>query len=270
MVSKGHIGIGRQIVLLLAAILGAVLLSSGVALAATITCQAWVDCFGTKRADTLNGTSGEDYIYGRGGADTLRGFGEEDQLFGQGGNDSLFGGAEHEFMVGGAGDDALNGGGNLDSYYFEDGWGHDTITDEAVADSQIWFYDHLNTGGWDTDDMIVDLRSGAGPEAKDESGTNRINWEGNVVDTVFGGAGDDRITGNASADKLYGKTGADIIYGGGGDDEISVHDIPGGATDDTVHCGAGKDTVAYDTDLFGVISDNIDLGDCENLDAHIY
>jgi Ca2+-binding RTX toxin-like protein len=58
----------------------ALALSSGIALAATITCQVGVDCLGTKNADTLNGTAAEDYIYGRGGADTI---------FGGEGNDDI-------------------------------------------------------------------------------------------------------------------------------------------------------------------------------------
>jgi Ca2+-binding RTX toxin-like protein len=58
---------------------------------------------------------------------------------------------------------------------------------------------------------MVDLRSDTGPEVKDASGTNTINWEGNVVDTIYGGAGDEQITGNASANMIGGSGAADTL-----------------------------------------------------------
>ena len=82
---------------MLTAILEALMLSSGMALAATITCQAGVDCLGTSKADVLKGTAGKDLIYGRRGGDTLRGLGEFDELHGQPGKDRLFGGPEKDF-----------------------------------------------------------------------------------------------------------------------------------------------------------------------------
>jgi Ca2+-binding RTX toxin-like protein len=252
---------GKQSLILFAALI-ALLVFSGMALAATVSCQVNVECFGTKNADTLEGTALRDYEYGRGGADTLRGLGEDDSLYGQGGSDMLFAGPGGDNLVGGAGNDAMNGGGGIDWYYFEDGWGEDSITDDAVSGTKIAFV-NPDTGVLAANSLIVDLKPGTGPEAKDESGTNTLNWEGNVIDTIAGGDGDDRFAGNASANVFFAGPGADTIHGGGGRDQVYVHD---GSTADTVHCGPGEDTVYYDADSFGVVSDDI-ASDCEHLHA---
>ena len=97
-----------------------------------------------------------------------------------------------------------------------------------------------------------------------EGGTNTIGWEGNTVDTVFAGVGDDHITGNASANLITSGRGDDTIYGGGDGDEIRVLDDSSG---DTVRA-AGDDTVLYDVILIGVSKDSIDTGDCEHLLAN--
>jgi len=60
----GHLR--RRATLLLMAMAAALMLSSGVALAVTITCQATFDCLGTSDPDTLEGSAGNDYMYARG------------------------------------------------------------------------------------------------------------------------------------------------------------------------------------------------------------
>jgi len=252
----------KKIALLFVAIVGALLLSSGIALAATISCKANVECFGTKGADTLEGTGGPDRMFGRGGADTLKGFGSDDILNGQRGRDTLSGGSEVDYLIGGAGNDTLKGGGGADFYFFGPGWGKESITDDMAPGTEIRFFSDQLQGMPVTENLIVDLRSGSGPEAKNTSATNTIDWDGNVVDNVFSGTGDDLITGDASANLIIGNRGDDTIFGGEGDDEIRLLDQSSG---DTVHCGPGEDTVLYDiTDPVGVLHDSVDLGDCEH------
>ena len=264
MTSVMNTGIGRRLALLLGLIVGALALSSGVALAATMTCATEIDCVGTNGADTLEGTAGKDIMHARAGADTLKGFANVDLLYGQGGTDTLLGGPDHDSLIGGVGNDALKGGGGADAYYFGDGWGRDSITDTAAPGTEVRFDSDVDAEAYVTDNVIVDLISGAGPEAKDASGTNTINWDGSVVDTVYGGNGDDQITGNASANLILGDGGSDTVYGGEGDDDIHVYD---GYATDTVHCGPGEDTVSFDVGPYGVVSDLI-AKDCEHLDAH--
>jgi Ca2+-binding RTX toxin-like protein len=248
----------RRSLLLLSTMTLMLLLAAGVALAVTKQCQADVDCFGTKRADTLNGTDGSDFIYGRGRADTLSGFGAFDQLYGQGGADKLFGSSGNDQLIGGSGKDALGGGEGIDTYYFGDGWGKDSLSDYVSSTNEIRFSSVPYQGVVVTNDLIIDLTSGTGPEVRNASGTNTINWEGNVIDDVQSGYGDDEIMGNASANLIVGAGGADTIFGEGGDDEIRVND---NSTGDIVHCGEGDDTVLYDANL--VLSDSID-SDCEH------
>ena len=264
MMKVGNTEMKRRVALLLTTIVGALLLSSGVALAATMTCKAGVDCLGTKNADTLNGTDGKDNMFGRRGGDALKGLGEYDSLHGQRGMDRLLGGLGNDDLFGGAGDDTLNGGRGIDLYLFGNRWGKDSITKETAYGAEIYFSSDIEGEAPATSDVIVDLRSGAGPEAKDEGGTSTINWEGNVVNNVFGGNGDDEVIGNTSANKIYGYGGEDTIFGREGNDRINVVDASFG---DTVHCGPGEDTVKYDADLVGVVSDSVDLDTCEHLDA---
>jgi Ca2+-binding RTX toxin-like protein len=163
----------KKIALLLTAIMGVLLLFSGMALAATITCEGRFDCLGTNNADTLEGTASKDLMHARAGADTLKGLGEMDYMYGQGGADRLLGGPALDDLIGGAGNDELRGGAGGDFYFFGDGWGKDTITDEATPKTQLSFFDP--NAGLATANVVVDLVSGTGPEAKDESGTNTIN-----------------------------------------------------------------------------------------------
>lgn len=134
-ISENTKGTATRAVLLLTAIVAALMLSSGAALAVTKTCETRVDCFGTSDPDTLKGTDdGNDFIYGRGGADTIKGFGEEaalDYLYGQGGPDKISDGSGPDALIGGAGNDELSGGVDFD-YYFGSGWGDDSISDGAA------------------------------------------------------------------------------------------------------------------------------------------
>jgi len=225
------------------------LLAAGVALAVTKQCQADVDCFGTRRADTLNGSAGADRMYGKGRGDTLNAFGGNDYLYGQGGADKLFGGSDLDHLTGGTGNDTMSGEGDPDRYYFGEGWGKDTIADDQASANELIFRSVPSSNVFITDDLIINLTSGTGPEVTNTSGTNTINWEGNVIIGVSSGTGDDQITGNALGNDLFGHTGADTISGEQGNDFINVQD---GAANDTVDCG---EPPIVDTDNDHVLHD---------------
>jgi len=244
---------------ILTAILAALMLSSGMALAATVTCQAGVDCLGTRKADDLKGTAGKDHIYGRGGGDTLRGFGDSDELQGQFGKDRLFGGPEKDFLIGGPGNDALGGGGGDDWYYFGNNWGKDTITDDATSANAILMRDFGPGTPFVTDNLIIDLRASEEPEVQNVSGTSTIDWEGNAIYEVDGGAGDDEITGNPLDNSLFGGPGEDTLFGRGGDDEIIAMD---GSPDDTVDCG--EDLIGGPDHDFALHDPGDAVVDCED------
>jgi hypothetical protein len=111
--------------------------------------------YGSIFSDSLNGTAGEDKLFGLTGNDTLNGMGGHDELWGGIGNDRLFGGDGNDLLSGGLGNDTLNGGngndrlsgdaGNdtltggagRDSFSFSFFAGNDTITDFNTAEDSI-------------------------------------------------------------------------------------------------------------------------------------
>lgn len=106
--------------------------------------------------DTLNGTAGEDRLWGGGlGNDTLNGLGGHDLLsggigndkldggdgndvlFGNLGDDTLIGGNGKDVLFGGYGYDKLWGGAGADTFHFGLDWGQDTVYDFNTAEDRI-------------------------------------------------------------------------------------------------------------------------------------
>ncbi len=94
--------------------------------------------WGSFRADSLQGTAGEDTLYGLVGNDSLFGREGHDRLYGGIGNDLLDGGTGNDFLFGGLGSDTLLGGAGRD--YLNGGQGHDTLTGGAGADRFAFSY----------------------------------------------------------------------------------------------------------------------------------
>lgn len=99
--------------------------------------------YGTDAEENMNGRGGNDKIYAGGGNDTVLGGEGDDYLYGEDGNDLLQGESGDDFLIGGDGDDILTGGtgddylagGNgADLYLFNKGFGHDTV-DNIDADA---------------------------------------------------------------------------------------------------------------------------------------
>ncbi len=118
----------RKTVLLFVASAGlALLLTCGVALAATIACPGTTSCFGTRYADTMTGTRGDDNMFGLAGDDTMRGRGGADYVRGDQGADVARGGPGADTTLWGGGYD---NGGNFDDTSDDrvrGGGGDDTI-----------------------------------------------------------------------------------------------------------------------------------------------
>jgi serralysin len=113
--------------MLVASMLLAVLLASGVALAATIDCRGGV-CVGTNSKDTLYGSPKVDVEFGLGG---------KDKLFGRAGNDDLYGGSGNDdplvspaigILDGGPGADVVSGGPGVDTL-IDGPWPGDSAVD---------------------------------------------------------------------------------------------------------------------------------------------
>jgi Ca2+-binding RTX toxin-like protein len=73
---------------------------------------------GSRIAETITGTSGDDLLIGLGGNDVLNGLAGNDALGGGAGNDTLFGGDGNDSLFGGEGADRLEMGGGIDSIVF--------------------------------------------------------------------------------------------------------------------------------------------------------
>lgn len=94
--------------------------------------------FGDDGANSLDGGSSDDHLYGMAGNDTLDGKGGDDylegnvandELKGGEGSDTLIGGADNDTLTGGTGNDRLEGGLGNDTYIIAAGDGFDTIRD---------------------------------------------------------------------------------------------------------------------------------------------
>ena len=99
--------------------------------------------YGTDTEENMNGRGGNDKIYAGGRNDTVLGGEGDDYLYGEDGNDVLQGESGNDYLIGGDGDDILTGGtgndylagGNgADLYLFNKGFGHDTL-DNIDADA---------------------------------------------------------------------------------------------------------------------------------------
>lgn len=130
----------RTAVLALVAVMVSLLLAGGVALAKDITCGGG-ECLGTEQADAIEGTDGNDRIFGLGGADTITGdteriggsdlirggagpdvirdrsFGDLDAVFGGKGNDSIDVRDDVNGAAGGA--DVVDCGDGKDTVFFD-------------------------------------------------------------------------------------------------------------------------------------------------------
>ncbi|WP_020484135.1 beta strand repeat-containing protein [Methylomonas sp. MK1] len=94
----------------------------------TLTGTAAIDGFGNSLANTLTGNNAANTLDGGAGNDILRGGDGNDVLIGGAGNDSLTGGGANDVLMGGAGSD---------TYYFDRGFGQDTINSYDLTVGKI-------------------------------------------------------------------------------------------------------------------------------------
>jgi Ca2+-binding RTX toxin-like protein len=250
----------RRTIVLLTTMALTLLVATSVALAAVISCPNGNAgfCRGTSSADTMTGTDTIDFNNGDTAATT-----SGDQIYGLSGSDTLYGKGGPDALHGAFQADKLDGGAGNDQYWFEEGWGDDTITADASGVDVLRFDKHR--GGVD----VRLLASSSYSEATPKSGFQHITlnwvptgliegvWGGTGSDTLSGNNGDNDLYGGGGNDKLNGGAGRDYFSGGAGDDTINAVDRPAGAKDRTISCGPGNDTVHYDRGF------EVPFGDCE-------
>jgi len=237
----------RRAILLLTAMVMALALASGVAIAQVVTCPLTGGlCVGTDNDDTLNGSATDDDMRGLEGQDTLNAAAGFDTLRGGRGGDTLNGEADNDTLIGQQGGDALNGGAADDTYLFGNGWGADTISDDAALGT---FGERLSFS-LVTQPITMDLVSSPDrPEVRlVQSGANRLNFGPKVsINEVDGSSKGDTIKGDASADFLNGIQGNDTVRGREGKDTVVGMDgkdtLGGGSGEDEFDAGGGADTI---------------------------
>lgn len=178
-------------------------------------------------ADSILGTTGSGYVFGRGGDDTIRGGGGSD------------------YLIGGSGADLLDGGGDSDSAsYVLDGF-------DPAGDATRRVIVNLGTSAF-----VVDGETIAGGTAIDHWGSvdtligiERV--DGSSADDLFrGSTANDVLQGQDGDDQILGDAGNDTLDGGGDDDRldggVGNDSLFGGSSDDTLLGEAGNDTLFGD------------------------
>ncbi|MES9851113.1 MAG: calcium-binding protein [Candidatus Thiodiazotropha sp. L084R] len=222
--------------------------------------------------DTLHGYAENDQLSGSGGVDRLWGEDGDDSLVGGIGADYLYGGNDSDRLEGGSGNDRLEGGTGNDTYYFERGFGQDTITNNDTTTGRIDVIEFgadisstdiratrsgnslvLNLS--DTEDQITVsnffLDDATGTYVIDEVRfADSTTWTIDDIkllvqeytqsqDNLYAYTPGDVLDGAGGDDDLYGSTGSDTLIGNTGDDELT-----GGAGDDLLDGGAGNDELS--------------------------
>ncbi len=163
--------------------------------------------------DTLNGTAGNDDLFGAAGDDVLTGGAGVDRLFGEAGNDTLDGGTGNDRMFGGL--------------------GNDTFKVDALGD-------YINdTGGTDTILASINYAINTTALAGIEN-LGTTNAAGTAGLVLVGNGLANTITGNAGNNTIDGLGGADLMVGGAGNDVYFVDNLADAITD---AAGLGTDTV---------------------------
>ncbi len=233
---------------------------------------------GTEFDDELEGIDERDTLYGADGNDTLKGGGGNDSLYGGAGGDILEGGAGDDLLYGESGNDDLRGEEGDDLYFFEEGFGQDSLFD-LDGSTIISFGEGILPGNVlikrnssdlilsiaDTSDQLtirgfyshyIDDRTpqvdGTPPHEyyfqlnciKFFDGTT---WDEDYLDSILDTPtnGDDFITGAEGNEVIDGLDGNDTIYASSGEDILY-----GGLGDDLLHGGAGNDI------LYGGLGDD--------------
>ena len=280
------------------------------------------DCITAENSEFLSGSVESDYIVnesssviaGDSGDDRIIGIDEDEIIFGDSGNDQILAGVGSDVDFGGSGDDYINGsdgndvidggsgndfidgGTGDDTYFFNLGYGKDSIKDSAGVNA-IMFGDGFTASGikayrsnWN--DLLITF------DGFDDTLTiknycidkNARNFtlvfaDGTVVEAtsqdsplrkIYGTDGseymesiyDDGVESDAqgSNDQIVGSDGNDMLYGGDGDERITGKAgddvLDGGKGNDYLSGGAGNDTYIFSE---GSCADTISDGEGTNV-----
>ncbi len=169
----------------------------------------------------LEGTSGNDKIYGGDGNDTLKGLEGDDEIHGGDGNDTIEGGKGDDTIYGGDGDDIIYGGRGFDNIYGGDG------------DDLIW--ENQGDGGSSERGNLQIIDAGDGDDVVGGNGNIKVllgagndSYKGRLQ-YLSAGDGDDHVTYRGEGD-----VDLDFLDGGGGNDTLVIFNDRGLYTGDLI------------------------------------
>jgi len=152
----------------------------------------------------INGTSGDDILFGTDRDDVINGLE---------GNDVIFISPNDDIIDGGDGTDTINASNTMDR---DSGFLIDLDLGQVI-DTQTGESDQLisieNAVGSNSNDTLISNNAGS------------ILIAGDGSDTLRGGSGDDALFGESGTDFLYGSSGADIMDGGEGEFDRVIYNL---------------------------------------------
>jgi hypothetical protein len=157
---------------------------------------------GTKKANKLIGTAGDDVLSGLGGNDIIYGGDGRDSLDGGAGNDRLYGDQDNDTIYGGLGKDNIDGGKGND--YLSGGIGNDRINGSVGQDTLLGGRgSDVIVGGQDSDLLIGG------------SGIDFYKYTGLLNDGDLLGGSQDTIRDNGKNIILFSDNALGQLYSGG-------------------------------------------------------
>ena len=216
--------------------------------------------------------------------DTIKGTDFDDQLFGFDGNDYISGGDGNDTLNGGSGNDTLLGGNGDDTYVFEQGFGHDKVSNFQSSSGNysdtILFKEGLSPDNAvvyrEGYDLIISF--GENDSLRIFSYFDKRGLSQSAVDTIqfsdeeqtvwtrddifemvkvpndmenfyIGTDGNDTYDGLGGNDIIFGGSGNDTLKGGNGDDILYGEDgndvLDGGSGNDMLYGGLGSDVYKF-------------------------
>jgi Ca2+-binding RTX toxin-like protein len=185
--------------------------------------------------------AGHDFFDGRNGI-------QVGTVEGSNGNDVLYGGISFDDLRGGAGNDHISGGTSAD--YLDGGADFDLVRyDFATSAVTANLANAAVNTGEAAGDVLLNFEGIVGSNFAD-----MLIGDG-AANTIYGGLGGDAIAGGAGVDTLSGGAGGDVLFGEDGGDLII-----GGAGGDILRGGLGGDLFVFNVGDNGDLIQNFNEG----------
>ena len=148
---------------------------------------------------------------------------------------TIAGGDGDDKIYGGTDDDTMSGGAGADTFYFNEGYGADTITDFSTTDG-----DKIHLTSFSASITWEQLQA-AMTDVADDTTTMDVDETAVVIDLSAWGGGSITLEGVSSSDLTADMFVLDTLHGEDGSDD----GIKGGTSDDTMSGGTGADTFYF-------------------------